>query len=63
MKSRVYHTLKAFEESAVDAVSVVARGVSQFVISGIVDRFKLKVIRVCGGGSERFHSVHHGLMI
>lgn len=62
-KPLLYYTLKAFEESAVDAVSVVADEVHlQFVISEIVDQYGLKkVIRVCEGGKERFDSVHHGL--
>lgn len=62
-KPLLYYTLKAFEESAVEAVSVVADEAHlQFVISEIVDKYGLKkVIRVCEGGKERFDSVHHGL--
>ena len=62
-KPLLYYTLKAFEDSAVDQVSVVADEAHlQFVVSEIVDKYGLKkVIRVCQGGSERFDSVHHGL--
>jgi len=62
-KPLLYYTLKAFEDSAVDSVSIVADEAHlQFVVSGIVDKYGLKkVIRVCQGGSERFDSVHHGL--
>ena len=62
-KPLLYYTLRAFEESDVDAVSIVADEANmQFVVSEIVDRFGLKkVIRVCQGGAERFHSVLHGL--
>lgn len=62
-KPLLYYTLKAFEESGVDSVIIVADEVHlQYVINEIVDRFGLKkVIRVCQGGAERFNSVHHGL--
>lgn len=62
-KPLLYYCLKAFEESAVDRVSIVADEEHlQFVVSEIVEKFHLKkVIRVCQGGAERFDSVHHGL--
>lgn len=62
-KPILYYTLRAFEESAADQISVVADEAHlQYVVSEIVDRFSLKkVSRVCQGGEERFHSVLHGL--
>ncbi len=62
-KPLLYYTLKAFEDSNVDVVSIVADEAHlQFVVSEIVDKYGLKkVIRVCQGGEERFNSVHHGL--
>lgn len=62
-KPLLYYTLKAFEDSSVDGISIVADEAHlQFVVSEIVDMYGLKkVIRVCQGGAERFDSVHHGL--
>ena len=62
-KPLLYYTLRAFEESQVDRISIVADEEHiRFVISEIVDKYNLqKVIRVCQGGAERFNSVHHGL--
>ena len=62
-KPLLYYTLKAFEDSSVEGISIVADEAHlQFVVSEIVDKYGLKkVIRVCQGGAERFDSVHHGL--
>ena len=62
-KPLLYYTLKAFEESAVDGVSLVVSGDRlQYAVSEIVDKYGFaKVIRVCEGGAERFHSVFHAL--
>ena len=62
-KPLLYYTLKAFEDSSVDGISIVADEAHlQSVVSEIVDKYGLKkVIRVCQGGAERFDSVHHGL--
>lgn len=62
-KPLLYYTLKAFEDSCVDQVVIVADEANlQFVVGEIVDRYGLKkVVRVCQGGAERFHSVFHGL--
>ena len=62
-KPLLYYTLKAFEESAVDGVSLVVSGDRlQYAVSEIVDPYHLqKVIRICEGGAERFHSVFHAL--
>ncbi len=59
----LYYTIRAFEQSDVDRISIVAdREHIQYVVSDIVDRYNFnKVIRVCEGGEERFNSVHHGL--
>ena len=62
-KPLLYYTLKAFEESAVDGVSLVVSGDRlQYAVSEIVDPYQLQqVIRICEGGAERFHSVFHAL--
>lgn len=62
-KPLLYYTLKAFEHSCVDGVSVaVSRDWMQYVVSDIVDKYRLnKVIRVCEGGAERHVSVYHAL--
>lgn len=62
-KPLLYYTLRAFEESEVDRICIVADEEHlQFVVSEIVDKYRLnKVIRVCQGGEERFDSVRHGL--
>lgn len=62
-KPLLYYTLKAFEESDAESVSIVAGAdYLKFVVSEIVDKYHFKkVIRVCEGGEERFDSVHHGL--
>ena len=62
-KPLLYYTLRAFEESAVERICVVADEAHlQFVVSEIVDKYGLnKVVRVCQGGEERFDSVRHGL--
>ena len=62
-KPLLYYTLKAFEESAVDGVSLVVSGDRlQYAVSEIVDKYGFAtVIRVCEGGAERFHSVFHAL--
>ena len=62
-KPLLYYTLKAFEDSCVDGVSVaVAKDWMPFVVSDIVDKYRLhKVIRVCEGGAARHVSVYHAL--
>ena len=62
-KPLLYYTLEAFEDSCVNGVSVaVSKDWMQFVVSDIVDKYRLnKVIRVCEGGAERHVSVYHAL--
>ncbi len=62
-KPLLYYTLKAFENSCVNGVSVaVSRDWMQYVVSDIVDKYQLnKVIRVFEGGAERHVSVFHAL--
>ena len=62
-KPLLYYTLEAFENSCVNGVSVaVSKDWMQYVVSDIVDKFRLnKVIRVCEGGAERHVSVFHAL--
>lgn len=62
-KPLLYYTIKAFEESDVDKISIVAGSdYVRFVLSEIVDKYNFKkVFRICEGGSERFISALHGL--
>ena len=62
-KPLLYYTIKAFEESNVDKISIVASpDYIRFVLSEIVDKYNFKkVFRICEGGSERFISALHGL--
>lgn len=62
-KPILYYSLKAFEESAVDdMILVAANGEEEFCKSEIVERFGFKKVRaVVAGGKERYHSVYEGL--
>lgn len=62
-KPILYYTLKAFEETDIEGVSlVVSKEYMQYALTEIVDKYELKkVIRVCQGGAERFNSVFHAL--
>ncbi len=59
----LYYSVKAFEESNIDKISIVAdKDHMQFVLDEIVDKYNFKkVISVCEGGVERFNSAFHGL--
>ena len=61
----LYYPLKAFEESCVDAVVVVASAEDvSFVRSDIIERFGFgKVSAVVAGSDERFRSVRCGLEV
>ncbi len=62
-KPLLYYSIKAFEESNIDKISIVADAPSmRFVLDEIVDKYNFKkVISVCEGGRERFISAMHGL--
>lgn len=62
-KPLLYYSIKAFEESNVDKISLVVDAASiRFVLEEIVDKYNFKkVISVCEGGAERFNSALHGL--
>lgn len=62
-KPLLYYSIKAFEESNVDKISLVVDTASmRFVLEEIVDKYNFKkVISVCEGGAERFNSALHGL--
>lgn len=62
-KPLLYYSIKAFEESGIDKISIVADAPSmKFVLDEIVDKYNFKkVVSVCEGGSERFISAMHGL--
>lgn len=62
-KPLLYYSIKAFEESNIDKISLVVDAASmRFVLEEIVDKYNFKkVISVCEGGAERFNSAMHGL--
>ena len=62
-KPLLYYTLKAFEDSCVDGISlVVAYDRMQYAVTQIVDKYGFpKVVSICEGGRERFYSVLHAL--
>lgn len=59
----IYYALKAFEESPVDEIVLVAgRSEIPYCREEIVKRFDFrKVIAITEGGAERYHSVYEGL--
>ena len=60
----IFHSLKTFEESEVDGIILVTGEESlDYCKKEIVDKYHFqKVWDVVPGGSERYISVHHGLM-
>ncbi|MBQ4282550.1 MAG: 2-C-methyl-D-erythritol 4-phosphate cytidylyltransferase [Lachnospira sp.] len=62
-KPVLYYSLKAFEESDIDAiVLVVGKGEIDYCRKNIVERYGIKkVVSVVEGGSERYYSVLNGL--
>ena len=64
-KEILYYSLKTFQENKnIDAIILVTRKEDvDFCKASIVDKYGFnKVIEVCQGGSERYHSVYKGLM-
>ncbi len=62
-KPLIWHSLKAFEESAAEAVVLVVRpGETEYCRKNIVEAFGFrKVCAIAEGGKERYHSVYAGL--
>ncbi len=60
----LYYSLKAFQESPVDDIVLVAGEDSvEYCRKDIVDRYNLtKVSKIVAGGAERYDSVHNGLI-
>jgi len=63
-KPLIYYSLKAFEESSVDAVILVTgKDEISYCEKEIVEKYGFsKVARVVAGGKERYDSVHEGLL-
>lgn len=62
-KPILYYSLKAFEDSKVDAVVIVAAPSDfEMIQRDIVSKYNLtKVCKIVEGGKERYHSVYEGL--
>lgn len=62
-KPILYYTLKAFEESCVDEIIVVAgKDDLEFVKREIIEKYQIKKIKkIVAGGKERYDSVINGL--
>lgn len=59
----IYHTIKAFEDSEVDNIVLVAgKDEIEFCKTDIISRYGFKKVRcVTAGGKERYNSVYEGL--
>ena len=62
-KPVLYYSLKAFEDSFIDSVILVAsQDDIDYCQKEIVEKYGFKkVCKIVAGGKERYHSVHHGL--
>ena len=62
-KPVLYYSLKAFEDSFVDNVIIVAsKDDEAYIREDIINKYKFtKVISIVEGGAERYHSVLFGL--
>ncbi len=62
-KPLIYYALNAFQQSCIERiVLVVSPGEEQYCREAIVDKYGFcKVVAITAGGSERYHSVLHGL--
>ncbi len=62
-KPVLYYSLKAFEESNVDEIIIVAeKGTEDYCKINIVDKYNIKkVSSIIEGGAERYNSVHNAL--
>lgn len=63
-KPVIYYSIKAFEDSGVDEIVLVASaGDEQYCKDEIVDRYGFKKVKsIVAGGAERYNSVFNGLM-
>lgn len=63
-KPMLYYALKAFEESEVtDIVLVAGAGQEAYCRGEIIEKYGLKKIKcIAAGGRERYHSVYEGLL-
>jgi len=63
-KPVLFYSLQAFEKSNVDEIILVTgNGEQDYCKKEIINKYQLsKVIHIVEGGSERYHSVQHGLM-
>ncbi|MGB4660359.1 MAG: 2-C-methyl-D-erythritol 4-phosphate cytidylyltransferase [Mobilitalea sp.] len=63
-KPVLFYALKAFEDSSVDEIVIVAgKGQTEYCRENIVDCYQIKkVSRIVEGGEERFDSVQRGIM-
>lgn len=64
-KPVLYYSLKAFEDSFIDSVILVASEEDmEYCKKEIVDRYDFtKVVKIVAGGKERYHSVLHGIKV
>ena len=62
-KPVLYYSLKAFENSNVDEIIIVAeKGTTNYCKANIVEKYNIgKVSSIIEGGAERYNSVHNGL--
>ncbi len=62
-KPVLYYSLKAFEDSNVDEIIIVAeKGTTEYCKINIVEKYNIgKVSSIIEGGAERYNSVHNGL--
>ncbi len=62
-KPVLYYSLKAFEQSNVDEIIIVAeKGTEEYCRTNIVEKYNIgKVSSIIEGGAERYNSVHNGL--
>ena len=63
-KPLLYYSLKAFEDSFIDSVILVASGEDmEYCRKEIVQKYRFnKVEKIVEGGKERYHSVTNGVM-
>ncbi|RDU23589.1 2-C-methyl-D-erythritol 4-phosphate cytidylyltransferase [Anaerosacchariphilus polymeriproducens] len=62
-KPVLFYSLSAFQESTIDEIIlVVGKGEIAYCQSEIVEKYSFnKVVKIVEGGTERYHSVYHGI--
>ncbi len=62
-KPVLYYSLKAFEQSNVDEIIIVAeKGTTEYCRTNVVEKYNIrKVSSIIEGGAERYYSVYNGL--